>query len=96
MDISTSHSEVKVPQAKANRARSRAPEEEDRITFEEIFSLFRPLLPPRRVLREFCDHLTQSRVEILKGVRAVLDSRIDQLESRGEKKKRVERIPIGE
>jgi hypothetical protein len=83
-----------MPQVRGNRARRGAREEEERITLEDVFSLFRPLLPPRRVLRQLCDHLTQSRVEILKGVKAIIDSRIDQLEGRGQKRRGVERIRI--
>ena len=84
-----------MPQVRGNRAR-RIREDDERITLEDLFSLFRPLLPPRRVLRELCDHLTRSRIEILKGFRAIIDSRIDQLEGVKQKKKGVERIRIEE
>jgi len=47
---------------------------------------------------KFFDYLTRSRVEFLKGVRAFVDERIEELEKRGDKQrgKRVTKIEVEE
>ena len=47
----------------------------------EFDNLFRSFVPPEEV----CQHFTNARVELLKGVRAMIDARITHLSSEGRK-----------
>jgi len=45
---------------------------------------------------KFVDHMTQSRIEVLKGIRSLVDERIEQLDKKksGKTKKRAAKIKV--
>ena len=45
---------------------------------------------------KFVDHMTQSRIEILKGIRSLVDERIDYLDKKksGKKRKKATKIKV--
>ena len=76
------------------------PKEEESIGTEEafralgkFFSWLEGRISPGS---EFLEHMTKSRIEFLKGIRALIDKRIDDLEKRQSKKadKKATRIKV--
>ena len=63
-----------------------------------LFSLIRQLLPPDETLRECEKHFVRSGVELLKGMRTIVESYMDRLEACEEKSRpeRVSKIEITE
>ncbi|MBI4553005.1 MAG: hypothetical protein HY710_12140 [Candidatus Latescibacteria bacterium] len=67
---------------------------------ERLFTLsqLRKLLPPDETLVEFERHIIRSQIELLRGVRTLVDSYVSRLERREkqEQPKRVSKIEIKE
>lgn len=63
-----------------------------------LFSRLRGLLPPDETLVEFERHVIRSQIELLRGVRTLVDSYVSRLERREkqEQPKRVSKIEIKE
>lgn len=63
-----------------------------------IFKLFEILLPPKEVRREVMKNLYMAELSMLRILKAILDYKVSQLESKAqakeEKKERVKKVPV--